>query len=199
MIVSGWDADTRRSAHCDRAPSMASTFEKLSLKDQTEIVVVNAPRSFEPELAAMGKVAVARSVDGLSEIQFSLAFVAKQSEVDDLGKPSRRKPRVTQSCGSPIPREPRRNTRARSSATVGGTRSDSSDSNRSEQLPLMRIGLRCDSAAPNSSNRCRATAHMPSAPWARLARGDNNSDLGAKCGRTPAYRLLHSDFTVQLS
>ena len=32
---------------------MASTFEKLNLKDQGTIVVLNAPESFEPELKAL--------------------------------------------------------------------------------------------------------------------------------------------------
>jgi hypothetical protein len=65
---------------------MASTFEKLNLKDQRKILVVNAPANFERELAALQDVAVARSAADLSEVQFSLAFVTKQREVDDLAK-----------------------------------------------------------------------------------------------------------------
>lgn len=65
---------------------MASTFTKLNLTDQRKILVVNAPSTFEPELASLRNVAVARSVSELSEVQFSLAFVTRQGEVDDLAK-----------------------------------------------------------------------------------------------------------------
>lgn len=59
---------------------MPTTFEKLNLKEQTEIVVVNAPASFEPELAALKNVKVVREVKGAKEIAFALAFVLKQKE-----------------------------------------------------------------------------------------------------------------------
>ena len=65
---------------------MPSTFEKLNLKNHTQILVLNAPESFEPELAALHKITVLRSLRDLDGIQFSLAFVTKQQEVDSLGK-----------------------------------------------------------------------------------------------------------------
>ena len=65
---------------------MASTFDKLNLKDQKVIVVVNAPGSFEKELAGLHGVTVKRSADGAAPIDFSLAFVTKQDEVDSLAK-----------------------------------------------------------------------------------------------------------------
>ena len=60
------------------------TFAKLNLKDQTEIIVLNAPASFEPELKALKDVTVRRDAKG-SVIDFSLAFVTTQKEVDTLG------------------------------------------------------------------------------------------------------------------
>lgn len=65
---------------------MLSTFEKLNLKSQRQIVVLNAPESFEPELAALRNVAILRDLQELAEIEFSLAFVTKQREVDALAK-----------------------------------------------------------------------------------------------------------------
>ena len=65
---------------------MASVFAKLNLKDQKEILVVNAPQSFESELAALRGVTVRSSVKDVRQVEFSLAFVIKQSEVDALGK-----------------------------------------------------------------------------------------------------------------
>ena len=60
------------------------TFAKFNLKDQTEIVVLNAPASFEPELKALKGVTVRRDMKG-GDIGFSLAFVTTQREVDALG------------------------------------------------------------------------------------------------------------------
>jgi len=63
---------------------MPSTFEKLNLKNQTIILVLNAPASFEPELAALHGVTVLRNLQPLDAIDFSLAFVTTQQQVDTL-------------------------------------------------------------------------------------------------------------------
>lgn len=63
---------------------MASVFSKLNLKGQPEIAVLNAPESFEPELAALGEVAVRRSLADIESPHFVLAFVTRQNEVDSL-------------------------------------------------------------------------------------------------------------------
>jgi len=60
------------------------TFAKLNLKDQSEIVVLNAPASFEPELKALKGVSIRRDAKG-GDIDFSLAFVMTQKELDALG------------------------------------------------------------------------------------------------------------------
>ena len=65
---------------------MSPTFQKLNLKDQGRIVVLNAPASFEPEIAALRDVTVVRNTEGPDAIEFSLAFVTKQKEVDTLAK-----------------------------------------------------------------------------------------------------------------
>jgi hypothetical protein len=59
-------------------------FDKLNLKSLTKILVLNAPQSFEPELAALHGITLSRSLRGLGEIEFSLAFVTRQKEVDQL-------------------------------------------------------------------------------------------------------------------
>jgi hypothetical protein len=63
---------------------MLSTFEKLNLRDHNRIVVLNAPQSFEPELATLHGVTVLRGLQGAGDIGFSLAFVTKQQEIDKL-------------------------------------------------------------------------------------------------------------------
>jgi hypothetical protein len=63
---------------------MASVFEKLQLKDRQEIVVLNAPASFEAELARLPVMTIHHSLASVAETEFLLAFVTKQSEVDAL-------------------------------------------------------------------------------------------------------------------
>jgi hypothetical protein len=65
---------------------MPTVFDKLNLKDQKTIVVLNAPESFEPQLAGLRTVAMVRSLEDSGEIEFSLAFVTKQKEIDTLAK-----------------------------------------------------------------------------------------------------------------
>lgn len=65
---------------------MASTFDKLNLKEQKQILVLNAPESFEPELKSLRGIAVQRDLTKAGQVEFSLAFVTKQKEVDTLGK-----------------------------------------------------------------------------------------------------------------
>jgi hypothetical protein len=65
---------------------MASTFEKMNLKDQKQIVVLNTPENFEGELSALRGVKILRGLEGLNEIEFLLAFVTTQKEVDSIGK-----------------------------------------------------------------------------------------------------------------
>lgn len=48
--------------------------------------MLNSPPSFEPELKTLRGVAVQRDLKSAAAIEFSLAFVIKQSEVDTLGK-----------------------------------------------------------------------------------------------------------------
>jgi hypothetical protein len=59
-------------------------FDKLNLKSLTKILVLNAPQSFEPELAALHGITILCSLRGLGKIEFSLAFVTRQKEVDQL-------------------------------------------------------------------------------------------------------------------
>lgn len=61
---------------------MATVFEKLQLQDQKEIVVLNAPKSFEPELARLKGVTVKQSLTGVKDIHFALSFVRTQAEAD---------------------------------------------------------------------------------------------------------------------
>jgi hypothetical protein len=65
---------------------MTTVFGKLNLKDHDEIVVLNAPASFEPELASLDGVRIRRSVGEAKVIAFSLAFVTRQKEVAAIAK-----------------------------------------------------------------------------------------------------------------
>ena len=65
---------------------MPSIFDKLNLKHQREIVVINAPASFEPELAALKDVVVLRDAKQAKVVHFAIAFATKQADVDALSK-----------------------------------------------------------------------------------------------------------------
>lgn len=64
--------------------TMANLFEKLNLKDQQQVVVLNAPASFEPELARLPVLTIHRHLESVPETRFSLVFVTRQDEVDTL-------------------------------------------------------------------------------------------------------------------
>jgi hypothetical protein len=63
---------------------MATIFDKLQLKDQQDILILNAPLSFEPELARLPAITIHRHIESVPQIRYALAFVTKQSEVDTL-------------------------------------------------------------------------------------------------------------------
>jgi len=65
---------------------MPSIFQKLHLKSQHEILVLNAPESFESELDSLQDVRVVREIGKVEVIEFALAFVTKQTEVTRLSK-----------------------------------------------------------------------------------------------------------------
>ena len=48
---------------------MSSVFEKLNLKNQDEILVLNAPESFEKELSGLTGVNVVRDVKQLEGVE----------------------------------------------------------------------------------------------------------------------------------
>ena len=70
---------------------MSPTFTKLNLKDQKDIVIVNAPASFEPEIASLEGVTVRRALSDARQVDFSLAFVTRQEEVHSWAKAIARK------------------------------------------------------------------------------------------------------------
>jgi len=57
-------------------------FKKMNLKDQKEILILNAPDSFDKELAGLEGVKVRRSTAGIKSVDFAIAFVIKQSELN---------------------------------------------------------------------------------------------------------------------
>jgi hypothetical protein len=65
---------------------MSSIFHKLNLKAQREIAVFNVPASFEADLAQLKGVKILRDVRKPTSIQFALAFVMQQNELNRLSK-----------------------------------------------------------------------------------------------------------------
>jgi hypothetical protein len=63
---------------------MATLIEKLQFKDVQEILVLQAPESFDKELSRLPVLTINRHIESVPEVRFSLAFVTRQSEVDAL-------------------------------------------------------------------------------------------------------------------
>jgi hypothetical protein len=63
---------------------MGHVFDKLNLKDQAEVVVLQAPLSFEPELAWLADRRVVRDLREVEGVRFALAFAYMKSELDAL-------------------------------------------------------------------------------------------------------------------
>lgn len=61
---------------------MPTVFDKLNLKDEKEIVVLNAPASFEEAVGALDGVKVLRSASKVKEVQFAVVFAVTQAELD---------------------------------------------------------------------------------------------------------------------
>lgn len=63
---------------------MATIFEKLNLKLGKSMVVLNAPKSFAPELDQLSGVNIIRAIEKTKKFNFALAFVKTQAELDSL-------------------------------------------------------------------------------------------------------------------
>jgi len=63
---------------------MPTVFDKLNLKDQHQLVVLNAPPSFEPELARLKGRTLHRALAAAPQISFFLAFVTRKVEAEKL-------------------------------------------------------------------------------------------------------------------
>ena len=63
---------------------MASISEKLNLKDRQEMVVLNVPESFAPELARLPALTIHHHLASVAETGFVLAFLTRKSEVEAL-------------------------------------------------------------------------------------------------------------------
>jgi hypothetical protein len=64
---------------------MNATFKKLNFKDQQTLHILNAPESFKKEMNEVKHLAAIKtSLTGARSIEFFVAFVTRQHEVDDL-------------------------------------------------------------------------------------------------------------------
>lgn len=61
---------------------MPTIFDKLNLKDEATIVVLDAPQSFEGELVALRDVEIVRTAARVKTIPFAIAFCQTQAAVD---------------------------------------------------------------------------------------------------------------------
>ncbi len=65
---------------------MPTVFDKLNLGGASEMLVLNAPESFEPLLAGLSGVHIHRRVARGFRLQFGIAFAITQAQVDTAAK-----------------------------------------------------------------------------------------------------------------
>ncbi len=65
---------------------MPNVFDKLNLKTETQLVVINAPESFEAALAALEGREILRDAKQAKTVTFALVFATTQKEVDQSTK-----------------------------------------------------------------------------------------------------------------
>jgi hypothetical protein len=64
---------------------MNAIFKKLNYKNQSEVVVLNAPESFNSDLNEISELTIIKtSLSGVKGIEFILTFVTKKSEIDSM-------------------------------------------------------------------------------------------------------------------
>lgn len=63
---------------------MGAIWAKLNLKDQQEIVVLNAPSSFATELKALGHLRIQQRISAVQKVTFALVFVVTQAELNKM-------------------------------------------------------------------------------------------------------------------
>ncbi len=61
---------------------MSTVFDKLNFKDQREILVLNAPKSFDKEILSPRDVRVRRRMQDVQKLVFALVFVTAQLEAE---------------------------------------------------------------------------------------------------------------------
>jgi len=61
-------------------------FKKLNLKEQTPVLVLNAPDSFEAELEALDDISVDDDIRDVDEIPFALVFVMSEEEIEEAAE-----------------------------------------------------------------------------------------------------------------
>ena len=63
---------------------MTEIWKKLNLKDQSQIVVIDAPNEFKEELYLLSDVKIVRDISSVSKLSFFLAFVTRREQIDQL-------------------------------------------------------------------------------------------------------------------
>ena len=76
---------------------MSAVFKKLNLKDQAEIVVLDAPSSFESELKTLTGVTIRRKLSEVKSTGFVLAFGTRQKQVEAFARAI-----ATKTAGGPV-------------------------------------------------------------------------------------------------
>lgn len=64
--------------------AMGSVFSKLNLKDQAQLLVLDAPESFEAQLSELRGRKILRRLEDCRQVEFALMFVSRQQQLNQL-------------------------------------------------------------------------------------------------------------------
>ena len=131
---------------------MPTTFDKLNLKDHKEILVLNAPDTFEKEIRGLCDAGGFRRIEDMKALAFALSFVTQRAELHRLSRSSRRKLAGDAYCGLRTQKVRRRNIRAISIGTMAGRCCVKRGSIAFAKSQLTMIGLLFASGASSSSS-----------------------------------------------
>jgi hypothetical protein len=85
----GHDAAGRLGSYTVGWCAMPTLFDKLNLKVQQEILVLNSPDTFEKELGSLGEVRVGRRIEQVKGCEFALVFVTQRARDSAAGEGAR--------------------------------------------------------------------------------------------------------------
>jgi hypothetical protein len=127
---------------------MTNLWKKLNLKDHPQVIVVNAPESFEEETDRLESTRIVRSFGKAKQIGFMLAFVIKRADIKRIAQQVAKKAEGDAVVWFAYPKQTSKRYTCEFNRDSGWE--PVTQAGFKGVSPSMKIGLHCDSDVPNS-------------------------------------------------